>query len=413
MSLSEVAWSKPASIRSAERDRAASLVLAAILIAFTLSTLDGGETAPEFLSAILLAAGAIYLLLPFPLELSFKFPVLSIGCMAAYALVQTLALREKAAYEAWQGVLFWFTAAVIVLFSCQLFGDPQRTSLFLKVFAMFGTALCVLELLEQAARTSLYYWFLPSKYQAVYGSFAYWNNFAAFVEILLPVTLWIGFSPKRPDLIYILMTAVQIGAVTASGSRAGAALVLLELIASMIIFFRRNRNQTFLYAALSTVVLSVVFVYAAGVSQVMQKLHERDQLSVRRNINTSSLAMIAERPLQGWGMNSYVAVYPRFATYDAGTIVNRAHNDWLQWAAEGGVFFAALMLVTFVWSIRPAVRSAWGIGLIAVCVHAAVDYPFAHLGVCGWYFALLGMLAVWRPDGRRRRMSAAPRLDER
>jgi hypothetical protein len=34
--------------------------------------------------------------------------------------------------------------------------------------------------------------------------------------------------------------------------------------------------------------------------------------------------------------------------------------------------------------------------LIAVCLHALVDYPFARLGVCGWYFCLLGMLAARR-----------------
>jgi hypothetical protein len=51
------------------------------------------------------------------------------------------------------------------------------------------------------------------------------------------------------------------------------------------------------------------------------------------------------------------------------------------------------MLVLFGWSIRPAVASVWGVGLIAICLHAIVDYPFARLGVCGWYFALVPMLA--------------------
>jgi hypothetical protein len=29
-------------------------------------------------------------------------------------------------------------------------------------------------------------------------------------------------------------------------------------------------------------------------------------------------------------------VYPAFATFDPGVIVNQAHSDWLQWTAEGG-----------------------------------------------------------------------------
>jgi hypothetical protein len=31
---------------------------------------------------------------------------------------------------------------------------------------------------------------------------------------------------------------------------------------------------------------------------------------------------------------------------------------------------------------------------VAFALHALVDYPFARLGTCGWYFALAGMLAA-------------------
>jgi hypothetical protein len=54
------------------------------------------------------------------------------------------------------------------------------------------------------------------------------------------------------------------------------------------------------------------------------------------------------------------------------------------------------MLAVFFWSLRPAIRSIWGLGVVAVALHALVDYPFARFGVCGWYFALLGVLALWR-----------------
>lgn len=404
MSVSEMAWSKPASVRTAERDRAASFALAGLLICFTLSTQDGGETAAGLLSAVLLGATAVYLLQTPAPSFTIEFPAWCLAGMVAYGVAQTVLLGEKATYEAWSGILFWLTGAAITFVACQVFRDQRLGSQFRRIFVLFGSLLCVLELVQQASKTHEYFWLISSRYPAVYGSFAYWNNFAEFVEILLPVTLWLGLSRKRPDLTYLMLAAVQIGAVAASGSRAGAALVLVELVSLLVLFFVRNRNQTFLYAAVATVVLSTIFVYSAGVSGVMQKLHQRDQLAVRRDINGSSLAMIAERPFTGWGMNSYVPVYPHFARYDAGMIVNRAHNDWLQWTSEGGIFFAALMLAIFIWSVRPAIKSAWGIGLIAVCLHAVVDYPFARLGVCGWYFALLGMVAVWRPnEGRRHR----------
>ncbi len=104
--------------------------------------------------------------------------------------------------------------------------------------------------------------------------------------------------------------------------------------------------------------------------------------------------MIRERPWTGWGVGTYVPVYRMFARYDDGTYVNRAHNDWLEWTAEGGVFYSGLMLVVFLWRVGPAIRSGWGIGVLALFLHATVDYPFARFGVCAWCFALLGMLAA-------------------
>ena len=236
----------------------------------------------------------------------------------------------------------------------------------------------------------------PSRYQAIFGPFAYWNNFGEFVEILLPVTLWRGLGGRRPALPFLLSAALQIGAVVASGSRAGTVLVILELVFVIALAYGRNRNKVFLLASASAILLSVLFVYAAGFETLIAKLQQSNQLTVRRSIDRSSLAMIRARPLTGWGLDTYVPVYRMFALYDDGTYVNRAHNDWLEWAAEGGVFFSGAMLVVLAWSIRPAIRSGWGIGLIAVCLHALVDYPFARFGVCGWYFCLLGMLAAAR-----------------
>ncbi len=249
-----------------------------------------------------------------------------------------------------------------------------------------------MELLERASGTNRYYWLIPSRYPAVYGPFAYWNNFAAFVELVLPVTLWMGLGGRKPAIPYLLLSALEIGAVISSGSRAGTALVIAEFLAIVAMACVRERSLKLAYAAGAAVLLSGVFVWAAGFDTVAAKLENSDQLAVRRPINASSLAMIRARPLTGWGLGTYVPVYPMFATYDDGSWVNHAHNDWLEWTAEGGVSFSGLMLILFVWSIRPALRSGWGIGVLAICLHALVDYPFARLGVFAWYFAMIGML---------------------
>jgi endonuclease/exonuclease/phosphatase family metal-dependent hydrolase len=283
---------------------------------------------------------------------------------------------------------------VIVLLATQIFQSGECAARFRFLFVLFGSAVCLLDLLQQASHTNRFYWLIPSRFPAVFGSFAYWNNFAEFVELVLPLTLWAGLGRRQPDIRYTLLGALQIAAVVASGSRAGTALVFAELIAVVLLAYFRNRSRSLLYGVAVAVGCSALLVYAAGYEEVVSKLRSSDQLAIRRDLNKSSIAMIRERPLTGWGLGTYVPVYPMFARYDDGTWVNRAHNDWLQWAAEGGIFFAVLMLVIFIWSIPLALRSGWGLGVIAICLHALVDYPFARFGVCAWYFALTAMLSA-------------------
>jgi O-antigen ligase len=111
----------------------------------------------------------------------------------------------------------------------------------------------------------------------------------------------------------------------------------------------------------------------------------------------STLHMIAAHPWIGWGLGCWPAVYPAFATFDPGPIVNQAHCDWLQWTAEGGLPVGIAMLSFALWAIRPAIRSIWGVGVIAILVHATFDYPFSRPAIGAWPILILSMAAASQP----------------
>jgi hypothetical protein len=48
------------------------------------------------------------------------------------------------------------------------------------------------------------------------------------------------------------------------------------------------------------------------------------------------------------------------------------------------------------------IRLWWGLGLIAVMLHACVDYPFPRPAVSGWLFAMLALLYIARSSDRLR-----------
>ncbi len=162
------------------RERLGLFGLFGILAAFTLFTMDGADLAPRIISAIFLVLAAAYLSVPFTQSLMFTVPAVCLLLMTVWGIAQTLFSPQKILAAGWSGVLFWFTAAMISLMATQLFRSLRAASAFRRWFMYFAAGVCLLELLEQASHTSLYYWFIPSEYHAVFGPFAYWNNFAQF-----------------------------------------------------------------------------------------------------------------------------------------------------------------------------------------------------------------------------------------
>jgi O-antigen ligase len=130
-------------------------------------------------------------------------------------------------------------------------------------------------------------------------------------------------------------------------------------------------------------------------------------MQVRRQLDLSTLHMIAAHPWFGVGLGAWSTVYPHYALVDIGAFANQAHNDWLQWTAEGGVPFGLILATLFFWCLRPAISSVWGLGIIAVFLHALVDYPFSRPALGSWPILIMAMLAAWQ-SGRTMQGKTSP-----
>jgi hypothetical protein len=127
-----------------------------------------------------------------------------------------------------------------------------------------------------------------------------------------------------------------------------------------------------------------------------KRFEQEHPLAERISLNQSSFEMFRERPATGFGLGTYAAVYPAYARFDNGRYVNYAHNDWAEWAVEGGLPFLLGVLTVVLPAIGPSLRSVWGIGFIVVSLHGLVDYPFRRFGLEVWIFALLAAVLAER-----------------
>ena len=117
-----------------------------------------------------------------------------------------------------------------------------------------------------------------------------------------------------------------------------------------------------------------------------------EQYRDRRAFVESAVAMVRERPGMGFGLGNFENGYPAFARVDMAKTVDHAHNDWAEWGAEGGLVFLGLMVALGVWVVPGAVRTVWGVGVVAVMVHALVDFPLHAPAMEFWVFVMMGLV---------------------
>src|SRR5262249_37943657 len=109
---------------------------------------------------------------------------------------------------------------------------------------------------------------------------------------------------------------------------------------------------------------------------------------IRLRIDRDAATMLAKRPLLGWGAGTFEYVYPQFRSFYTSQFVDHAHNDYLELAAETGVFGIAVAF----WFLCSVLRIGWGkihkwtsdingavsvaalLGIAGILVHSLADF---------------------------------------
>jgi O-antigen ligase len=299
-------------------------------------------------------------------------------------------------------VLYWAANAAVVFVGLQIFSEPAIRRWYLRVLVIAGFLISVAAPLQKFTAEGKIFWLFPTLYPAtVMGPFVYENHYAAFIELLLPIALTSVFSDRSGwRTLHGLAAVVMYASVFASSSRTGFVLTTLEVLVVPMLAAKRagiGWRQLALSAAIFLGMLGVLAL-AVGPESLFLRLQQKNPYGGRREYTESSLRMIRDKPVLGVGMGNWSTAYPAYATFDEGYFANEAHNDWAQWAVEGGLPFALLMFSIAVWSFPRALRTGWGTGVTVVFLQCFVDFPIRPMGVAIVFFSLIAALAA--PDGR-------------
>jgi membrane-bound metal-dependent hydrolase YbcI (DUF457 family) len=325
--------------------------------------------------------------------------LIPLGGATLWSGLQLAAAQTISRWETETAALDWFARLAIFFVALQAFGEERRRRRWLDAALWCGFALAVAAVLQKYTSPDRILWLFPTDKEGVMGPFPYHNQYAAFVETLFPLALLRVFQSPRESWRPAVIAGTLAASVVAATSRAGSALIALEFLAVLLLVGRRRPlpGKTLAAAAAWVGALCAVFALSVGWEPLRVKFDRSDQFGERRALTESSIRMALDRPGMGFGLGTWALAYPAYATFDDGAYDNQAHNDWAQWAAEGGLPFLALMLAATVLLERPAVRSVWGVGLLAVLLHCLVDYPFQQRPVFGYYWFAMAALVCSPP----------------
>jgi O-antigen ligase len=128
-----------------------------------------------------------------------------------------------------------------------------------------------------------------------------------------------------------------------------------------------------------------------GWETLYERLRIPDPYAGRREVASATVRMFKANPWKGSGLGTWTNVYPAYAPKDFGVFINAAHNDWLQWGAEGGIPMLACLFLLFGASVSLVRRVPWVLGVPIVFFHCLVEFPMQGRFLPAIVFLVLGI----------------------
>jgi O-antigen ligase len=320
-------------------------------------------------------------------------------------------------------------------------------------FLLSGSSMALVAILMHLTEAKLLLWVAPSNNQNFWGSFAYRNHGAAYLNLILVATGFLFFYHLQkaqnrrqvggPHLLLFCLFAMVMSSVVMALSRGGILFGVCISVAffclSIIYGLRTVFNQRSIWLSLLPVLLlgsaALIAFQQVDLDAISKRFGnieatvENADSDARVLSSRATWDMAQERLVFGWGAGSfryrfhpYQKEYPEiyYSSYHAkkGWIGRKtyhyAHNDILQFLAEYGIVgcsFLLLTLASFLWVTLRAVGSntlsvvMLLVGVIATFSHAFLDFilsaPAYLIALIGFYAAAAKLL---RLETRRRKV---------
>ena len=323
-------------------------------------------------------------------------PMLAFGGVIVLQLALGISAYRHATSDAF---LLYVAYGLISFLITQTLTRTRQLRRIATATAIYGTTVAMYAILQGLSSPGKLYWFrTPQAGGWIYGPYVNHNHYAGLMEMLVPIPLVFAFSRYahgRERWVAAGAGALMGSTIFLSGSRGGMAAFAVQLAVLLYFLFRERRSEGTGALLGGFLLLSLTAVAWIGGHNVTERIatfdsSHRHELTgdIRLRIDRDTALMFARRPILGWGLGTFEDVYPQFRSFYTSLFVDKAHNDYLQLAAETGL----LGLAAGVWLVGLALRRAWAkthkwisdinggvavaaiIGICGILAHSLVDF---------------------------------------
>lgn len=351
---------------------------------------------------------------------------------AVYAFIQIIPFGTLAAVAGVEGIprtisldpfATWTSAlqftAISIFFAAMLacMNSVRRMRRLFYLLTIFGFGFAFFAILQSILSPTKIYGIYDVGLGSSFGSFVNRNDFAAFLEMTLALSLGLMFAgsvakDQRP--LYITGIILMGLALLLSGSRGGFVSFVSEII--LILFLTRQATtRKGLILRVGLIVLLVVAIVGGSIfvggdsslTRFVEMASSEDPTSDRSQIWWVTLKVIAANMPFGAGFGALGVAYTPFDSLSGLLRVEQAHNDYLQVLADAGIpgllLGGMFLFLLFRYgsssmkienTFRRGIATGAFAGCFAMLVHSIFDFVLHITAISLLFVTLLAILSA-------------------
>jgi O-antigen ligase len=335
--------------------------------------------------------------------------------LAAIALGQLLLRATASTYDTRMELNLLVAYILILFLATQAFRYSDDWRGYIWFIMIFGFLVSTFGILQQLTFNGKLYWFREMRYGGIpFGPYVNRNHFAAFAELVIPVSLVplvLGKVRRERWFVVAICALLPIGALFLCASRGGVVSFGVEVALLLLITLLRRTGGRHVLAGGLILFLAFLFVSWLGVKQVLDRFNSLQSLEVttgkRASMRQDTLRIFLDHKYTGTGLGTLQTVFPAYETQYDGKIVNHSHNDYLEMLAETGIaggiccgwFLGALFFISLRQvlqrdkSFAASLHLSGLLGCSAFLVHSLVDFNL-HIPANALLFLVTAHLAT-------------------